>query len=280
MTLEDFVEIEIEDHDDDDVDDDPKVKWTEYTLLEALKNTYPFPEHAVFTKVRNSTGFVDRVRTADAMMFGLWPSRGLDLTGIEVKVSLADWRRELNDPSKADAIGKYCDFWYIVAPRGVVPINDLPDNWGLMEPKRTKLHITKKAERIGEPQPLPRGFIASVLKQFFKQLYTKDELSKEREVGINIGMERARREMSGGGHITQRLQSDIDDLKERISNFQKNSGIDMSNEWMYGRIGTEVAFLLKNRFRLASALQSISGYAKIAQSSADALLTQFNGEDK
>lgn len=70
-------------------------------VVKALAAKYKAPEYAFFTDVRNSVGFSSRVRTADAMAMFLWPSRGLYMTGFEVKVSRADWKKELEQPEKA-----------------------------------------------------------------------------------------------------------------------------------------------------------------------------------
>ena len=47
--------------------------------------------------------------SGDAVIMSLWPSRGLELHGVEIKVSRADWKREAADPAKAEAIAAYCD---------------------------------------------------------------------------------------------------------------------------------------------------------------------------
>jgi hypothetical protein len=45
----------------------------------------------------------------------LWPSRGIELHGIEIKVSRNDWLKELGDPAKADEIARFCDRWWVAA---------------------------------------------------------------------------------------------------------------------------------------------------------------------
>lgn len=81
----------------------------------ALRARFALPEYALMFEVRSGTGHSSQVRYADAMALGLWPSRGLELTGFEIKVSRSDWLRELKEPQKADRIGRFCDRWYVVA---------------------------------------------------------------------------------------------------------------------------------------------------------------------
>lgn len=57
-------------------------------VIEALGKTFLSPSYAMLTQVRNGTGMSRNARTADAMFMSLWPSRGIYLAGIEVKVSI------------------------------------------------------------------------------------------------------------------------------------------------------------------------------------------------
>ena len=87
---------------------------TERVLLEALRVRYPENSYAYFPHLREHTGG-GPTRIGDAVVFGLWPSRGMQVEGFEVKISRSDWLRELKDPSKAESIFKYCDLWWLVA---------------------------------------------------------------------------------------------------------------------------------------------------------------------
>lgn len=71
-------------------------------------------------------------RRADLVRVGMWASRGVGIDVHEIKVSRADWRRELDDPAKAEAWWPYCNRFWVVAPPGVIPEGELPAGWGLM----------------------------------------------------------------------------------------------------------------------------------------------------
>jgi hypothetical protein len=63
------------------------------------KGPYARPAWALFGNVRNTTGSGSRQeRYADGIAVSLWPSRGLEIHGIEIKVDRQDWKRELADP--------------------------------------------------------------------------------------------------------------------------------------------------------------------------------------
>jgi hypothetical protein len=81
--------------------------------------------------VRNSTGYGDR--TCDAIAMSLWPSRGLELHGIEIKCSRGDWLHELKRPDKADKMFKYFDRWWLaVSDESVAHDYEIPPTWGLI----------------------------------------------------------------------------------------------------------------------------------------------------
>ena len=55
---------------------------------------YAPPAYAFFEEVRAQTGYAAG-GSADGLALSLWPSRGIELHGFEVKVSRSDWLREL-----------------------------------------------------------------------------------------------------------------------------------------------------------------------------------------
>jgi hypothetical protein len=141
------------------------------------------------THVRSHAGF-DAERTADAVALDLWPSKGLELHGFEVKISRADWLRELKDPGKAAPVGRYCDRWWLVVPdRSIVKSGELPDDWGLIEcrepepvaagvgdrlrrtlevPSQLAAVRTVRAAPKRVAEPLSRTFVASLLRATLK----------------------------------------------------------------------------------------------------------------
>jgi hypothetical protein len=106
---------------------------------------HPKEAWAVLPQVRNGTGFARNPRTADVLAMSLWPSRGIFLHGFEIKVSKNDWKTELLNPAKAEAIAQYCGYWWIAAPADVVNVFELPVNWGLMAATDKTLKIVKQA---------------------------------------------------------------------------------------------------------------------------------------
>lgn len=137
-------------------------KVTAAEVRAGLLNYYSQPENAVVFEVAQSTGFAAN-RRLDAVAMELWPSRGLALHGIEIKVDLHDWRREKANPEKAEEIARFCDTFWIAAPEGLVPVEELPSAWGLLELKGGRLGQRWPAKKT-DAQPVDRAFLAALLR--------------------------------------------------------------------------------------------------------------------
>lgn len=130
----------------------------------AMSKRWAAPEYAVMWEVGEATGLT-RGRSADAVIMSLWPSRGLELHGVEIKVSRSDWKREAADPTKAEAIAKFCDRWWLHTAPGVVDdLSDLPPRWGLREFDGAKWKTVREAD-ITEAAHVTRGFLAALLRR-------------------------------------------------------------------------------------------------------------------
>lgn len=129
----------------------------------ALARKFAAPEYALFYEVGDATGGRSR-RWADAIAMGLWPSRGLALQGFEIKVSRGDWLSEMRNPAKAEAIARFCTYWWIVTPPGIVKDGELPEGWGLYEVQTNGLRCVKQAPKL-EPQPVDMPFLAALLRR-------------------------------------------------------------------------------------------------------------------
>lgn len=192
---------------------------------------------AVFDEVGDSTGARGERRRADCVAMGLWPSRGLYLEGIEIKVSRPDWIAELKDPSKADAVGKYCDFWWLaIADASIVRDGELPLNWGLLVLEGKALKVVKQAPKL-EGAELDRGFVAALLRR------AAEEQDRRRQTAELVGYER-------GVAAAERPRDDTETarelaaLKGALEDFETKSGLKIER-WGAGNLGEAVAKLRK-----------------------------------
>ncbi len=145
---------------------------TEADVLDALALRYAGAyagngmRYVFARQVRNRAGF-DAKRTADALAMDLWPSKGLAIHGHEVKVSRSDWLGELRQPEKAEAFIPYCDYWWVVAPAGVVKREELPKGWGLLVIAGKVLVAVGAHRRLA--LPMPKSMMACFLRAVHKE---------------------------------------------------------------------------------------------------------------
>lgn len=204
----------------------------------AMRERYCAPEYALMFEVGSGTGSNNR-GWADAIAMSLYPSRGLVIHGFEFKVSRGDWKRELNNPDKAEKIAKYCDFWWIVAPDGVVPADELPVNWGHILFKDGKLRTAKAAPQL-QPQEIGRSFLAAIMRRMHD--VDREEidaaLAKNNEEWRAKANEMIESDRKIGRH-------DYERLKGRCDEIEKTTGIKLDDWTPSAEIAAAIRFAMK-----------------------------------
>lgn len=217
---------------------------SEAAVLMALREHFPAGEYAVIPQVPDATSY-RKSRTADALVMGLWSSRGIYLHGVEIKVDRYDWSREKKNPKKAEAIAQFCDYWWIAAGNErVVALAELPENWGLLAANdKGKLRSVKAAKRL-EPQPITRDFLAGLMRAIEKATVPFEHV--ETKIAERMAEERtkeSRRESSN--FRIQELERKYENLKTGVEAFERESGIriDRYSDYFNTEIGKAVAAL-------------------------------------
>lgn len=209
-------------------------RWTESKVFQMLAKRFPSPAFVLLPQVRNGTGFArKRNRTADAIAASTWPSRGLFLAGIEIKVTFSDWRKELSQPWKADDIQKYCRYWYVAAPKGVVPVSEVPDTWGLIECTATQAKETKAAPQMETHAP-DMLLVASILRTCQSVMVPVDDI-KAREKAIQDRC----KEQAEQAEKAVTLERDLKNIRETVSRFEDASGLKL-DRWHGQSLGEAV----------------------------------------
>lgn len=202
----------------------------------ALRARFCAPEWALFFEVGDATGSNQR-RWADAVAINLYPSRGLEINGFEVKVSRSDFTKELKNPEKSAPVQQYCDRWWIVTPEGIVKDGELPPTWGhYIIGSNGKLRQAVAAPKL-QPVGVTREFVAAML----RRASSADEavvnsMVAERLNGVHEEYERRiKREV-------EMRTSQYEQLKKCVNEFEAVSGIKISHRWTGGE---EVAKAVK-----------------------------------
>lgn len=201
------------------------VKFGTSDIAAAMRVKYPSNAYAVLFEVANATGFGCN-RHADALVMSLWPSRGLHVTGFEFKASRSDWVKELKDPSKAEAVAQYCDYWTLaVADESIVKPGELPFGWGLMAVAGKTLKTITEPTRL-EAKPWTREFQAAVLRSVAEPAAAIDY------VALNVAREEGRKEAAETAERREKQwEKQFRDLLEKVSEFESSTGIAISNRW-------------------------------------------------
>lgn len=214
-------------------------------MHDLIRKRHDGPAWVVVTELANSTGG-NVSRHADAAALGIWPSRGYELHGYECKLSRGDVQKELKDPRKADAVGRYCDFWWLV-------IDDLkiidglliPESWGILVPKNKVLRVHRKAPKL-KPKEWPRGFVAALIRNVTSNWVPRSEHQELKELThqkVLAQLERDRKWKSDEGSLHAKQ------LQAKIAAFEEASGVEIEN-WQPGRIGEAVKLVLDARSQL------------------------------
>jgi hypothetical protein len=209
-------------------------------VIDLVRKRHDGPAWIVLTEVGNGTGS-NVARHADAVAIGLWPSRGYEIHGYELKASRSDVQKELNDPTKADAVGKYCDYWWLVVEDlKIIDGLVIPETWGILYPRNKVLRVHRKAPKR-EAAVVNRSFVAALIRNVCSSWVPKHEhedLKKNAREQARAEIEREQRfkRDSEVGELSR--------LRSAIERFEKDSGVSITQrygEHVYERSSFELA---------------------------------------
>lgn len=246
------------------------MKVTSGLVVAALRKAYDDRSYAFLEQVRGGTG-AQGSRYADGMAFGLFPSRGLDIQGFEVKVSRSDWLSELKQPAKADEIFQFCDYWWLAAGSdSIVKDGELPEPWGLMVLRDGEMHVSKQAPRLHPIAP-SKAFIASIMRNLHKGRPGVEELEQQHRLGIEEGFKR--------GAVSAKSEETRDSAKllevnKMVAEFEEAAGLKIY-EWNAGKVGAAVKALLNGANDLEAARERMRFMQRHASALADGLSKQI-----
>jgi len=210
--------------------------WTEAAVFKTLDRFFPAGPFVLLPSVRNGTGYSRRkTRTADAIAVSVYPSRGLYFAGVEIKVSRSDWLRELKDAAKSESIQRFCKYWWIATPEGVVEPGEMPETWGHIVVGEKKNTIAIPAPAL-DPAPPDMLFVCSVMRAVAEQSVTRASLvEREKEIhdaAVKVGKQQA----------SYRLM----ELDAMLEAFCEASGLDLAGirSWDAGNVGSAVRVLV------------------------------------
>jgi len=212
-------------------------------MIDLIRKRHEGEGWCVFTELANGTGY--KVRGwADAAALGIWPSRGYELHGYEIKISREDLKKELRDPAKADNIGRYCHFWWLVlAEEKLMDGLVIPAAWGILVPKGGVLRVARKAPRQSKPKSFDPAFVASMIRNVTKTWVPKHvhEALKEQQHAAAVRDLATQRQ-----YAEEDATRELADLRKLVSAFEAAAGVTI-DRWRAGQVGEAVRLLLDAR---------------------------------
>ena len=223
------------------------MSFTAAQIFELLgERRFSKPEYLWIGQVANSTGF-RAYRFIDGVALSLWPSRGIHLHTVEIKVDRRDWLKEKATPEKAEVLAKWAHFMWLAidgtAPRPILhEFEEVPENWGILEVVEQKgkpVVRTKRKATLLEPADPTWGFVATVMRNADRADETRiDALVQARldqRVEETAGSLRAQRDNS-----VRRLT----ELEQVIRVYERASGVSIHYAHDHAKIGEAVRQLL------------------------------------
>lgn len=218
-------------------------------VRDCLRRRWPDGEYLMMNE---ASRHADRSgRKLDVLAVSFWKSRGLQLDGIEIKVSLSDWKRELADGGKADWWWAHTHRFWLAVPTDLVEKvrPDLPATWGLLAcdvdgPPKAVVRADSR-----EPEALPWeacvGLMRCASEAGIGALGRAEQRGRERgyqegKATAERNAERADPDGFAKGQLAQ--------LRESVAVFEKASGIKLNMERTWGdpeRLGRIVAAVQK-----------------------------------
>jgi len=236
-----------------------KTEHTEATLTEAIHHTWPYsnirPRYVVAVQVNNGAGYAYG-RTIDAIVFDTWPSGGLTLHGLEIKITKSDLRRELQDTKKYADFSAHLDYFSIIAPKGIVDLRLLPPKWGLFQPTDDgKLRARRKPLSIHDEhnKTLSRSMTAAFVRALVSRSLSQDATAAAFTRGEESGARSGERKIES-------LSRNLDSLRQAVKEFEESSGVKITS-WGGKKMGEAVNIVLaggiEQRIKYAGGIRNL-----------------------
>lgn len=226
---------------DTDPPDSAAVKLTASDVCDALHSRYNKPsqgregeQYVCIEEARAGAGFKGNDGRCDFLAINTWQSRGMELIGHEVKVSMSDWKAELSKPKKAERFARFCRRWYVVVPNELAAKikHEVPPLWGLLSvsPKGNVREVIAAPAR--KPEDVPAwwwvGWLAQIDRQHKRGMAQtiQRRMSEERialREKVEADVEYRRR------HAIEATEK----LRENAQALRNATGIDLQHIWQF-----------------------------------------------
>jgi len=126
-----------------------------HEIKQFLRRRFSPKYWSLFFEVVEGVGTLGASR-CDAVAIGYGLRNRGHVVGFEIKASRSDWLKELSQPRKNEFWIQTCNEFYVVAEQfgrgkygsaGVVKIEEVPEEWGLIDPTLCRNNVVKRATK-------------------------------------------------------------------------------------------------------------------------------------
>jgi hypothetical protein len=210
-------------------------------VIAGLQHRWPDSEYLSIREAPQDS--MRQGRKLDLLVVSLWSSRGHELDGVEVKVSIADWRKELKEAAKADWWYHRVHRFWIAVPEEICDKvrEDLPPTWGLISVREAGAGgAAASVIRVKAPKhdALPFSWNTTIGLLRAGADAGPRALAFARQQGETLGRTQAKAEFERGTASGQ-AQRQLEALRTAVREFEAASGIQLTS-WANARGGTMV----------------------------------------
>jgi hypothetical protein len=190
-------------------------------------------------EARSGAGFDGNNGQCDYLAINTWQSKGLQLLGHEIKVSMSDWKRELERPEKSERFARFCRRWWVVMPselaKKVKP--EIPPTWGLMSVSDAGRITEMVSAPSKEPDPVATWWWIGWL----AQLDRRDKRRSQSEIDrlVNEAVTKAEERWNRyRPDREERIKERYATVDERLAELKSATGIDLhhTGSWQMDRL--------------------------------------------
>ena len=232
------------------------VEYKAEDLVTLLRNRYQTEKNGynpcvVLEQVPNGTGMFQN-RWIDVAVFQMWSSKSLARSAFEIKVSRSDFLSELQHPEKHAWCKECFHFFWFVAPKGIIQLEELPDGIGWLYPRGSKLYTARQAKHNNNPK-LDDHLLAGFMRAAHKEIEKSKQLNLEEVLTTSEAYKKASQYMEATlKFLTSRGKSylspnSVDDITQALEEATMDKQLKQDREKLLtvtGRFQRDIAGLL------------------------------------
>jgi hypothetical protein len=202
-------------------------------IIKALEAIHDPSQWGFFDELRIGTGYTkDSEQRLDAWAIHYYPSKRNVVRAFEVKISRSDFLSEMKKPLKRRPGLRLSNEFYFVAPQGLLKIEEIPPECGLMEVKEDGSIITKISAPYRDTFPPTWLFMAAIARRVDKGRASEAALRLRAQMTIRISenatancLERHlfkwKSHNVGSRDVPDKIVAALEDLKREVGEFIK-----------------------------------------------------------